>query len=257
MGPALSVSTSVSEVTKKTITDIMVDSSNKCQSNNINTQTINISDIQTVGCNVEISGISQEQNITTNFTCAQESTNQTELENKLKNDLKQNLETAATAGLGVLSVAVSTDIQKTVDTVANNIDIKTVSECVSTNLNTQLQDIGSIKMKCNPGDTLKIKDLKQSIISSSVASCIQSNKTVQNAINDLQNKLDTSIKTTAQGMQLDFGSMFIIFVIIAICAYFFMAGDEEEEDDTDNKPSIKKKFMSKINNMKKKMHAKS
>lgn len=242
MGPAVSYQKTVSEITKETITNVMVESSSRCKSGNVNTQTINISDINAVGCSIKINNISQQQSISTNFTCAQENDNQTELKNRMQNDLKKNLETSAKAGLGILTVSVSEDIQKTVDTITNNIDIKTMSECISENVNSQVQNIGKIKMRCKNSEELVISEISQNIISSSVSACIQSNKAIQSAINDLQNKLDTTIKTSATGMQISGSSIFMFFiflVFLGVGAYYFTLEDDE-------KTSTKKKFISKF-----------
>lgn len=253
MGANASVSTTVTEITKETITNLLISSSNKCESNNINTQTINISDIETIGCDVDISGITQELDITTNFSCAQESTNSADIQNQLKENLKNDIETKASAGIGI-SLAVNTQLQQSFEKAVNNINMTSIAECVATNLNTQTQNIGKIKMTCPNGGSLKIRDLRQSIVSSTVNSCVQSNQSLQQALNELQTEVDNVSKTSSEGIFSGLGGSFVIFLIIAIVMGGLVqsgALDAKKDDNSSSGSLISKgNFLSKMKGFK-------
>lgn len=252
MGASASSTVAVSEILKDTVTNILISSSNSCSSTNINTQTLNISDIETVGCNVNIRRVSQNMDVKTNFNCAQDNNNSSDLQNKLKDALKSNIETKASAGLGLAASSTVID-QKSYEKVVNNVNMTSIAECVATNLNTQLQNIGKIKMTCYKGGELNIEDLTQSMVSSAVNSCIQSNQTLQQAITELQTDIDTTAKTTSEGMFAGLGGGFILMIlVVVIIGGAYQSGMLDSGDDDDNgKGSRKgKNFMNKFKNFK-------
>jgi len=190
MGNATSSTFSATDIVNNVISTTIMSSSASCSSNTSNAQEINISDLHLVGCSLNISGLNQSQSVSNNFSCLQS----TEFTNNIKNDLSTELDKQVTAALSGLNLSLNSqaDVESLTNiknNIVNTVDMSSIANCVSSNINSQKINLGGFTLNCtgmkNP--TLNISDINQSIVSSSVASCTQSSTALNNAITTLDN----------------------------------------------------------------------
>jgi len=234
MGANASINVSVTDITKNAITNVLMSSSSNCNIGSANSQELNIGNINTKNCNVNISNISQVMKITTNLTCAQSASSSSELSNQMKDMIKKDIESNTKGGIG-FGLSTNTSIEKSVTNIVNNIDIKSIAECVARNLNSQLKNIKDITMECNDDQTLNIDNISQTIISNTVSKCIQSNTNLQNSISDLQSTIDTKLSATTTGFLSELGNLFgplLIFVVLIMAGglyYKYNANNKQQK----------------------------
>lgn len=227
MGPRQSKATSVIEVINKTLTNVIISNSNSCKSGNSAVQTMKFSDMEFKGCKVDFKDISQDINIKQNFTCVQDSKNQSELATKFKNEL-ENAAKAKIEGIGLslASQTISEAVSKTINEVVNNINISNVSKCVANQMAAQTQTFEKIKIDCVglSGEDARItfENISQKIVSEQVAKCIQSNSTVVNVANDLESIIKQEAEAIDEGVKIpDFGMFFIIIILFILGFGFY------------------------------------
>lgn len=241
MGNQQSTSAAISDVVNKSMSNVLLSSSNSCSQNNSAIQEINFKDIKTTGgCQLKFSGISQATFQSPNFTCSSSSANSSDLSTKFKNELDQQA-AANVSGLGGLnSAANSSTISNLKNDITNNINISDVSTCVQSNLakNTMnfslTADCTGCGLKCTGNPQVcentcitSYSDISQNLTQSAVGSCMASNTNVAKVIADASDtiKQTSTASNTGIGLGGEIGigaSCSIIMIICILCIYFLI-----------------------------------
>jgi hypothetical protein len=202
MGAAISRSISVSNIVNESIMEILMESSTSCQTQSIATQDMLFSDIQTLGCDVDFSNISQTADVSINLACAQSSELSSDLQNKFKAKLDEKIE-AETKGTALgFNNAQSASITQAVNKVKNSISMESVVECISQSIIQQKAEFSKINAICYPGQKVSFRNIKQVILSTQINNCINSNNAATKAITELQTDIDKVIKSKTEGITM-------------------------------------------------------
>lgn len=216
---AASSNYSATEIIQNSVTDVLMQNSSTCNQSNTNTQAISLEGAVFENCEVDIGRINQTMNISSNFTCDQLNMNNADLQNKLEQAIKKNLESEANAGLGI-AVSQNVSLSSSLTNVVNNINMSNIANCAANAMQSQNLNMSKIKITCtDKNPRANIHDITQSIISNVVSNCLQTNPATVTAINSLQTKIDETAKASATGLfggEMFAGIMGIIILIIVI-----------------------------------------
>ena len=237
MGPQISQAFSDVSVTQNAITNVLMDSSTKCSSNQENIQKLTISDINAIDCQVDINNISQTQNLNQNFSCSQNITNESNLIAQLKTEL-DNAAKASTNGIGgVFSQSKVGEISKSETNVINTINMSDIASCVNKSLNSQDLKLKKFDVKCPTSsmavllgqNKLTIQNVSQTIVGNQVASCIQNKADLVAAANSFDSAVKASADASVTGITVS-GSIAccIVCIIISVILYFVFGSSSGE-----------------------------
>lgn len=219
MGNQQSVSENISTTINKSMTDILMESSQSCSQNNNLAQTLTLNNIDSSGtnCRINISDNKQEAVQTPNFTCSQQTQQDNDLMAKLQTKLQQEAE-SKTSGVPLgSSKAISANVANVVNEIETNVKISNVAKCVQDNSLSQDMVIKNIKSGCpgyckkgcKDGYTcdmslceLKISNLGQVATQAAVAKCLSSNSQLNKVINDASTEISQSAKSATEGVQM-------------------------------------------------------
>lgn len=200
MGAASSRAISMTDVVTKTLTDIITENTTTCTNTTYSLQDMTFSDMKFKYCDVDFSNISQESNLNLNLSCAQDITNDTELQNKFANELSNKLD-AALSGVTIGVADVSTEALTRIKTdITNNIKVSNVANFINENIIKQKMEFGKIESECAPGQKITFNNIRQKIVFDNVSKYIQESDTATQSINDAQNEIDNSLKSTLTGL---------------------------------------------------------
>lgn len=246
MGNQTSTSNAVMDVVNKATTSVMMSNSSKCGQSNTQTQSIDISNIDTSGtsCSININGVHQTAVQTPNFSCLSDSSQSANLKSDLKTAIKQEADSAVSGIGGALnSQAVSNATTKLQNIVDTNVNISNVSSCVQDNLQSNDFKLHFLKSGC-PGycatgcatgftcDTskcsLNINDISQTATQVAVANCVSKNTALATAITSIANDLTQSAKSKNTGIDLfaslgGLGVFIPIIISVVLFIVIFMA----------------------------------
>lgn len=203
MGNNTSSAFSATNIVNDVINTTIMSVSANCSSNASNAQEISVSDLTLIGCELNISGLSQQQTIKNNFSCLQ----QTKFSNTIKNTLATNLDQQISAALSGLNIGLNNQsdvetITNIKNNIVNSVDMSSISNCIATSINSQKVSVGKITADCtkmkNP--QVNISDINQVIVSESVAKCTQSSSALNNAIAQLDNFVKTKAEASNEGL---------------------------------------------------------
>ena len=228
MGAQFSKAQTETNIVNKSVTNVIMKSSQNCSANITSNQELTFSDIKTRGCNVNFNDISQEADISQNFSCAQESSQSADLQSKLKTEL--DAQTAAvTKGFTVgMNSSESKTLTNLKNSVVANIDVSSIANCVANIIASQKLEFGKLDIDCRGANdkSLNFKNIKQKITMTQVSKCIQNNPQASKAVADFENKLkiSTSAKTEGIDALASLASVLIpciISVILSVIIYIF------------------------------------
>ena len=224
MGNQQSTATAINNTVNQAISNVLINNSKTCSQNTEALATINFNNIETKGgCQLKWSNITQEVIQSPNLSYVQTSTDDTALRSEFQTQLDQAT-AASVSGLGgaINSEATSTTINNLKNTIVNNISISNIANCVQSTLAETTANWSNIKMDCtgcglqcagSPQICVNTCEqtwdtIKQSIIQKTVASCIQSNNTVVEAINKASNEISQQVEAANTGIDIfaSFGS---------------------------------------------------
>lgn len=221
-----SKSTTETNIVNEALTSVAMSSSQNCSSSNGNVQEFSLGQIDTDGCDVNISNISQTQKVKQNFSCLQDSSQSAELLNKFKTELDAKTEAAVSAfGIGQAEANTITNLTNKIKT---DIDISSVANCVSNNLNTQKMSLAGVRAKCRPGQSVNIDNLSQIIMATQVAECVQTDKKIADIANEIDNKLKLHTSSSVSGLPdssaslASLGSFLIPIIVSIVVSVLFM-----------------------------------
>lgn len=208
MGAQQSKSTSQTDIVSESLTNVLMKNASKCSAKSSSIQSLSFEDIESP-CPMEFSNITQSMKISTNFSCAQKSSNKSELMNQFKSQLDSAVE-SKTGGIGgsLYSSSEADSIAKISNKIKNNIDIQNIAECVSDNMKKQKLKFGKIKQtsKTCPVDAygtpvkMTFKDIGQAIIADEVSKCVGENENVSSAVTELDNTLKSKTSSAVEGV---------------------------------------------------------
>lgn len=222
MGNQNSTAAVISDTVNKSVTNVLVTSSSSCGQNNNLVQEQIFKDIQAdEGCALNFSNISQTAIQSPNFTCSSDSKNDSTLASQFKNELQQQANAAVSNSTIGNAVANSLNKNNTINDIANNISISTVSSCVQDNFLKQAQGFNTIKASCpaycrNPQlcigldpkicdmskCSINYTDISQSATQSAVASCLSSNANYQKILSETANKITQEAQAVNTGVSI-------------------------------------------------------
>lgn len=218
MGANVSQQVSVSKTVNRVINHTVNETSKSCKSGSQTSLLLSLTDL-TAGRDLNITGISQNNTVSVDFSCLQETRNKIENDTNLKNKIKEELDQEATATLGV-SVSSQTSVTNALNEVINATTNESVSDCVSNTLVDQELIMNNLKAARD----INIKDISQSAVVTTVASCIQKDNNATSAINKLQNEIDKKMtQTTGSGASGgSFASLGSWWIFLVACFVFFL-----------------------------------
>lgn len=221
-----SVSYSESNLVTNAVTNVLMESSSLCTQSGAFVQQMDINNVMN-NCaegDINITGVSQNMEIRLNFTCAQSVEQESGLLQKFKNDLDKQI-SAKTEGAGLplsSNQSMSASITKIKNNITTNIKISNVAQCVQNTIASQRMTLSNIIRNCPKGagsGNINIRDIKQQLVASSVASCIQNNKALNKASQELENKLKEFLESSTKGIDPMSSSVVSIASIVA-CVVF-------------------------------------
>jgi len=234
MGNQSSKSETRSDMVNKTVTKVLLNSSNNCQQNSSNVQTINFDNIiADKGCSLNFSGISQKSQSAPNLSCAADNKNSATLQDEIKNDLDQKAK-AETSGLAgaFISSSESKNISNLINDISKDINVSNLSNCVNTSLQQQTANFTNILGSCpaycrdpkhvaSPYDNCKVdfNNISQELLSKAVGNCMASNSGVVETSTKLDNALKQSAEAANKGINIaaSLGSLCFWCICIVIC----------------------------------------
>lgn len=225
------MSYAMNDIINRTINNISNDVKNLCIVNSKNKQDVKISFNKVTGCSLNLRGITQEIESSTSMDCKNANIDQTALETTLKNNLEVAAKTVKDSPLLTFGDSASaTSINKAINEITSDVNIKKVTESVLNSLNDQDIIINIKEWRCLPykdkwgnitGTTIDIGDISQDILNNAILSSLIENKSVVEATTTIDNQLKASASATSLGLTsgllalllpLLFG--FIVFMII-------------------------------------------
>lgn len=237
MGNQTASTTVISDVLNKTATNIMTEMASKCTQDNSASNTILLKDIDAGDCSLDISDIEQSILLKPRFVCEASNKSEGEMLNRFKSDL----ETSAKNKLEGLSGAFNSEsatnvINKLVNDISTNLNLRQLSECVQQNeANNTLEIINAkgcptwcgnpaecsvplveaglsdnlVKSICNPElCRTSVNNLTQNVTMETVATCMLKNTSVQDIVANAANELSNIAQTESKGIGFDlFGGL--------------------------------------------------
>lgn len=228
MGNQSSKAVTNTDIVNKAITNIIMESSQNCTSNVSVDQELTFSNIRAKACKVDFSNISQEATVTQNFSCAQESSQSADLQNKLKTTLDAQTE-AVTKGMTIgQNTSESLTLTKLKNEVVNNVNVSSIANCVASAISKQKLAFEKIDVDCTGADdkTLSFNNIKQLLTMTQVSKCTAGNAQSAKAITEFENELKLKSSAVTSGIDFaaslaSFGSFLIptiICIILSIIA---------------------------------------
>lgn len=222
---------SASQTINNILTEIVIENSTSCESSAVTNQQINISNLRLNCKKVNISGVSQNANIILDMQCFANNSNQNDLSQELANKLVSELDTKI-SGLN-LNNTQSTSINNIISNIVTNIKNSNFFNCVATSISSQLLNISDIEIKCGKDGEgeFNIENLTQMIVSQNVSKCMNENQTLNTLVQELDNEIESKIKTEIKGLELGSGSsaslFFSLIPIILVSAFLSLGAGAE------------------------------
>ncbi len=244
MGPAATLSSNTTNIVNNMINDISNTMTKDCGVISKSNQKIKISLRNIDDCSLDMSNISQGMNSTVSLDCAQSSVTVADLQTALKNAVDQLA--TSTKSAGTMSVMDITDTRNFTDLeniVENKFIVNNLMKAINDSTKSQDNDITIDGFRCFPvttrdiygnvtttGDSIKIGNITQQLISNVVAKAIQNSDDLVKAVQKVDNDISQVAKSTNKGMFESIGDMMsgfagaMIVLVILICVVGGVAG---------------------------------
>jgi hypothetical protein len=231
MGQTQAKAVSITEVVNKIVTNIVVSNEQKCITESKNIQNLKIGNIASYGCTVRI-GAEQTIELNSDVSCIQKLKSDADMSSDFASQLDSAIKTQVEGGMG-LTTSETSVISQSVADIKTNVDISSISTCITDTLNQQNLQISGLKVMCAEWQTpaeriLDMSNVKQHIIQNQVVSCMQENTAVADAASKIDNILKNKVKSKVSGSKIALGlgggggtlsissSSCILFLIIAV-----------------------------------------
>jgi hypothetical protein len=217
------------DVVNKSLTDVVMKNTSSCKAQQGSKQTMIFGPINSDGCTVKISNISQDAKLSQNFSCIQDLKQDNDIINQISNKLKQDAE-AKTSGFNLFNFAGSFNTSKAVNDVTSKIDLRNITDCIATNLQEQNFEQNGINIKCYPWMDAKdrvvdINNINQSIVSSQVANCLSKSEQSMKALNTFDNEIEQIAKSSVVGFGALGSAICCCCLLLLLIAYFVLTSD--------------------------------
>lgn len=198
--------TTKNDIVKESITNVLNKVTSSCTAVSSNTQTNAGNSLTISGLTNSKVSISVLQDISSklNAKCIQQNVSMTDLTKQIEDELTSKVNDTS-SGLFSGKAFSSTDITELntlKSSVVSNINIQSLTECLSTSSNQQSNLDNVVKILDSSGVDLNI-DTTQKIISEVVNECIQSNQALSKASDALNSKLDSLVDTSSKGVDVN------------------------------------------------------
>ncbi len=208
MGATQSKTTNTTNFVNDIINNVLMQSSSNCKTGTTVTQKLDISHINLKGCTLDINNLNQNVDITTNFQCAQDITQSSDMLNKFNTQLDTQL-SSTLSGIpsSLISSAESNKINDLKNKIKSNINLQQLASCVSKNISDQNASINNITIDCtsNPISDRKINfsNIGQQVLMNNTTKCIQNNIQLSAAINDFNTIIQDKQEAANKGFDVN------------------------------------------------------
>lgn len=240
MGSGESVAKTVNETINESMTNIVATNSSKCGQDTVATQTLNFNNIETADyCSLDMSNISQNLVLESNFTCEAAKQNDFELLKTIQNKLKQETESKV-SGIPIGNPkSTAENINKTINRNLTNINIQNISECAQRSMAQQKLGIAKIKASCpylcksptlprgmsargfKDVCTITFNNIGQEMKLKAVGDCVSNDTNVSKMVEEVTNIAEQSATSTVSGFDFT-GSLLVFIPILLIIAAIFI-----------------------------------
>lgn len=229
------VSKTIMSSLNKSINDIILGNTSSCKQDNI------VSGVQDFsgssadkGCKLVFKNISQDISNNSNLSCITSQTIENDLKAKLASAVKQNTE----ASLSGLNLGIGSNVRAEAEThiasiVENKSEIKNLSECISKNIQTGLQNFSnnrytcpafcsdpsmcSLEMYkagiCNMKECeVGANNISQNIVNRATANCTFGQGTIQKQVSEIATTVEQTASAKTEG--IDLGALLLPIVIV-------------------------------------------
>jgi hypothetical protein len=150
-----------------------------------------------------------------------------ELQSGFENKLKQSSE-AILSGLSTNTAAFSSSVARARNTIKNNINLSSISNCVQNSLSSQNMSISGIDVSCpgycnsgcpigNTCDMSKcnvdIQNISQQMVLEAVGKCVSNQQSATSSISKVSNDISLESKSKNEGLDLSMLSSLSVFLI--------------------------------------------
>ncbi|KAJ3067996.1 hypothetical protein HK102_007285 [Quaeritorhiza haematococci] len=201
-------SKSMMDITNTAVTNVLMKQSNMCKATAGASQFINISEL-VAGGNIEISNVGQSTQLGFNFNCTSNAKNIADLQNQLRNELNSELQQQM-SGLLFFQVQSNEQHQSALNDIVTNVDISSVSSCVSKVIADQALVIKTLKS----GGNITIKDIAQKLVLTIVTECLSDNETLTTSANTVDSVIKSKTALTLTGLSFGFAE---IALAVSLC----------------------------------------
>lgn len=208
--------TNITNTINTSITDIVKENAQSCGSTTGISQMMKVSGLKAK--KITVSGLDQSSTDNFDFTCMQVAENKVELEKKLQESVKNDVE-QKTSGYQ-FQPSEQTTITNALNAVSTNIKSKSISDCISNKFINQELTVADLEAE----DEITVENLSQTAIMAGTSKCMQSNTDITKSIEDIQKIIDTKSSQTATGVDMfasitALGTAYITgFIIIIVCS---------------------------------------
>lgn len=215
IGDCGTTNTNVTNTVNNTVTNIVKENAQSCGSTTGISQMIKISDLKAKG-NIELDGVSQDSIDNFDFSCMQVSENQVELEKKLQEEIKNNIE-QKTSGYQFQPTELTT-INNAINNLSTNVKSSSISKCISNKFINQEINIKDLE---STDGNITIKNIAEKAIMAGTAKCMQSNTDITKSIEEIQKIIDTKSSQVATGVDMfasitALGTAYITGIVICV-----------------------------------------
>lgn len=188
--------TVTNNISNNILSNVAMTSSSNCSGGNFVTQLFDISDLTAEG-DINISNISQNQTVSYNFSCMQNSSQDVEQQTKLANEFQNELTNV------VKGLPLSSSDQKVATTIANNLEtnisFSNLASCLSTNVQNQTMKISDLVSKTGG---ITVDNISQTLVSNLVEKCLQEQTQAASIATELDNFVKTESYSYNEGLYL-------------------------------------------------------
>lgn len=211
MGDCGVKNTNITNTINTSITDIVKENAQSCGASTGISQMMKVSGLKAK--NINVNGLSQSSTDNFDFTCMQVAENKVELEKKLQESVKNDVE-QKTSGYQFQPSEQET-ITNALNSVSTNIKSKSISDCISNKFINQELTIADL----NAEEDINLENLSQTAIMAGASKCMQSNTDITKSIEDIQKIIDTKSSQTAKGVDMfasitALGTAYIVGIVI-------------------------------------------
>jgi len=215
-----SSATNTTDIVSKAITNVLIKTSQSCSSSSGNIQSITLGPIKAIDdCKVNVGNVSNNLRVVNNLGCIQQVKTDTQLRNDIATQIRQQAESAV-EGI-TTSESTADNITRISNEIATNINIDTMQKCVNEVYNTQTIEQQGIV--CSGAAEVTLGDMVNTLVSTQVTKCMQSQENIQQLSNELQQIVSQEAEAINKGFNfftsftsLGLGFMAPVLSIISI-----------------------------------------